>query len=539
MTIGIDELKRRIEEHENVSLAEVEALLAGSAEERASALWELHQSELRAALDRLVLAAKATKYSDPRVSDLFNALDEAGDNPWAGIQLLRDLGIFEAGIGDVGSALGHLEGMIGRADTVTHGGFNARARRATAYFHDRLAEEAIASLATRFEPLSDARFPASPPRCLIVMTEILDENAPALVVRAWARGLRKLGWEIAIVTTNDWNKATPSNMLASFKSEGFPVYSAEGATHAELLDAVLAIARAHPADVAYYCAFPADMVAKLVSCIGLAPAQVFHNFAYEPHVGKFDFMVNGVAPEQETHTNWPGRSRYLGSLVAMAPELDAAPVFDRNSIGIPPGALMLGTYGRMVKCLLPEYLDSVTAILRAVPNAYLVLAGPVSRDEFETLTNAFERAGVSARVRILGSRMDDAPALVKATDLYCDTYPFPGGQTILDAMHVGVPIVAMRKIVDRNLDPSGFGSTTAIADVLLGSVLELAAPGDCAAYARIAIRYLEDPAYRHEIGAKLRRSTSERFSHEGHMRALDALFREAIALHAPPSEGRA
>ena|SRR5580658_6849990 len=62
---------------------------------------------------------------------------------------------------------------------------------------------------------------------------------------------------------------------------------------------------------------------------------------------------------------------------------------------------------------------------------------------------------------------------------------------------------------DAALDPTGMSSITAGGRSLLSSVVELAKAGDAADYARIALRYVNDPALRlrdgkavHEITAR-------------------------------------
>jgi len=532
MPLDLAGLQARRDNHENVSDDEAAALLAGSAEERAAALWELAQSKLRVALDRLCDSIQLTEFSDQASIDLYNQLLPIGDNPWSTITLMRELSLWYARHGNIDDSLAYMEGMYARADGLTYGGFDARARRASAFLHDRQIEEAIESLADAFVPVTALPTDSTRLRVGIVMSLLLDENAPAMVVRAWARGLRERDWDVTLILLSDSTFQRDSDILKSFLAENFQVFIAAGTSQAERVTSVLSYLRSNPVHVAYYANFPVDTSAKLASCIGIARAQVFHNFAYEPFVGKWDFIANGVSLEQETKTLWPGKSRYLSSLVAMAPELDRVEAFDRAKLRIPPGAIMMGTFGRMVKCISAHYILGVTAILQSAPNAYAVLAGPISSEQYDELRGAFQANGVIDRVLILGSRPNDATALIKACDIYCDTYPFPGGQTILDAMHLGVPIVATRKFVDRDLDPSGVGATTAVADALLGEIIELAEPDDPQSYARIGLRYINDTAYRAEIGARLRTTTRARFSYSAHMDQLDALLREAVDAHA-------
>jgi predicted O-linked N-acetylglucosamine transferase (SPINDLY family) len=147
--------------------------------------------------------------------------------------------------------------------------------------------------------------------------------------------------------------------------------------------------------------------------------------------------------------------------------------------------------------------------LKSDRRAWLVLAGRDGLDAIATLRRRFTAEGVLDRVRYLGPRQNEAPALVKSIDIYCDTYPWVGGQSLLDAMQGGCPIVGMLPAEDAALDPTGMSSITAGGRSLLSSVVELAKAGDAADYARIALRYVDDPALRlrdgkavHEITAR-------------------------------------
>jgi hypothetical protein len=188
----------------------------------------------------------------------------------------------------------------------------------------------------------------------------------------------------------------------------------------------------------------------------------------------------------------------------MADEIDAAAPADRASLGVPRDAVLLATFGRLEKCNTGPYLDSIGNILRSAPSAHLLLAGPDGLNVFPAIMAALNAFGVGERIHYLGQRQADGPSLIKAIDVYCEPYPWPGGQSLLDAMQAARPVVAMKRAQDRDLDPTGTGATTSVADVLLSGLVPLAEAGDSRQYAEIALRYIVDPQLRQADGARLR-----------------------------------
>jgi glycosyltransferase involved in cell wall biosynthesis len=193
---------------------------------------------------------------------------------------------------------------------------------------------------------------------------------------------------------------------------------------------------------------------------------------------------------------------------------------------------LLGTYGRLSKCVEPAYTEALTRILHAAPEAVLVLPGlpdPASEGE---LRAAFAAGGVLDRVRFPGFLKDEYFGLLKATDIYCDSFSWTGGQSVLDAMVAGVPIVANLPSVDPVLDPTGTSAIT-VGGTYLNPAVPVAPSLDVDAYVRIALAYARDPALR-QRDAALNRETARGYTMENYMDALDDIVREAIARHYAP-----
>jgi len=71
-------------------------------------------------------------------------------------------------------------------------------------------------------------------------------------------------------------------------------------------------------------------------------------------------------------------------------------------------------------------------------------------------------------------------------------------------MFAGLPVVAMRRVVDADLDPSGTGPTSATAEVFIGDAVGLVAAGDVKGYTDRILEYVANPDLRKRDGARLR-----------------------------------
>jgi glycosyltransferase involved in cell wall biosynthesis len=113
----------------------------------------------------------------------------------------------------------------------------------------------------------------------------------------------------------------------------------------------------------------------------------------------------------------------------------------RASFGVPAGAVVAGSVGRLVDQKdYPTQLLAFAAAARAAPSLYMVLAGegPLRGPIVEQA----RALGVADRVRLLGHR-DDVDAVLAALDIYVLASRFePFGVALLEAKAAGRAIVA-------------------------------------------------------------------------------------------------
>jgi glycosyltransferase involved in cell wall biosynthesis len=134
------------------------------------------------------------------------------------------------------------------------------------------------------------------------------------------------------------------------------------------------------------------------------------------------------------------------------------------------------------------------------------------------------RAGLERRVSWLGER-EDVPELVRALDvLLLPSWEEPFGRSLIEAMAMGVPVVA-----------TNVGGPAEI--IREGSEGCLVAPDDPDAWARTIRRLAENPRLRQEIGSAGRRRVEQAYTPDRHATAMLDVYERACALSRTRSGG--
>lgn len=495
MTLNLDELRIALAECLDVEEDDVRELLeSGERDARVLAVVALARTKVRQALFAAARLAREHNYQDQASVTAVERLANLSDIDEPFIETLKQIGIQAAVGGRFDAAMQYLQLATTRG-AIMGQRRDKRSRPAIRYGHDREIDAAIASLVRFFKTPHLQVPPMEPFRIAITCSGIQDEDGPTVLIMKRAEHFKKLGYDVSVVASGG-SETNSQPKLARLAAMGVPFFHPPSSEIKARADWLIAHFEQHPVHAISWTTSLYDNLGKLAATIGLAPVQAWENRSLEPFIGKWDLVYQGVDKRQEELTAWPGLSKYYGSSVMMADEIDAAVPLPRASIGIPQDAVLLGTFGRMEKCNTQTYMDAMSQVLKANPRAWLLLAGRDGLGAVAAMQQRFQAEGVLDRVRYLGPRQNDAPALNKTIDVYCDTYPWVGGQTLLDAMQAGRPIVAMLPAPDTDLDPTGVSATTAVASSLLSGVIDLAQAGDVADYARLAQRYINDPSRR-------------------------------------------
>jgi glycosyltransferase involved in cell wall biosynthesis len=187
----------------------------------------------------------------------------------------------------------------------------------------------------------------------------------------------------------------------------------------------------------------------------------------------------------------------------------------RRALGLPGESTVVGTVGRLdpVKDQ-AALVRAFATLMGAYPEALLVLAGDgPCREELARLV---AELGAGGRVRLLGE-CRDVPQVLAAMDLFVLPSLAEGmSNTILEAMAVGLPVVATRVGGNREL-------------VDEGETGRLVPPGDPRALADAVAGYLDDAHVRGLHGKASRRRASETFALERMYRAHESLYGRLLA----------
>jgi glycosyltransferase involved in cell wall biosynthesis len=182
----------------------------------------------------------------------------------------------------------------------------------------------------------------------------------------------------------------------------------------------------------------------------------------------------------------------------------------RQKLGLPAGALIVGGVGRLhYQKNFPLFLKAAAQVGEKIPGAMFVIAG--EGPERAALEDLSRQLGMAARVRFLGF-VSEMPELYQALDLLLLTSHFEGTPlTVLEAMAMGVPVVASR--VDGVLE--------VVADGVDGV---LAAPGNKAGFVEGVCRVLQDQDLKQRLARAAQDKARRLYSAEAMVRRVEAIY---------------
>ena len=243
----------------------------------------------------------------------------------------------------------------------------------------------------------------------------------------------------------------------------------------------------------------------------VAPLQVVNNSScITTGFPTVDLYVSGTltetatAPEQFTErlALLPGPAHAFNY---EADRRDPQATFDRAALGLPVDATVFVSAANYFK-VIPEVQHTWARLLAAVPGSYLVLhpfnpnwssSYPIKRfcSDFERVLTQY---GVASSRLIVSSMKfpsrSDVKELLRVGDVYLDTFPFGGVNSLVDPLEIGVPVVAW--------EGDSFRSRMGGALLRTLNVPELIA-SDEAGYLATATRLAADATGRKELGARL------------------------------------
>lgn len=170
----------------------------------------------------------------------------------------------------------------------------------------------------------------------------------------------------------------------------------------------------------------------------------------------------------------------------------------------------------------PDFDPFLAEILRRDEQGVLVLIEANHLYWHDAVEARFRRfmPDVADRVRwIPHQKWSDFLRLIAVADVMLDTLHFGGGQTTLEAMAVGTPVVTLPGTLRRNRISNAYLKKIGVEECIAR---------DAEDYVRIALKLGTDPEYRARVKAKIEARSGELFDDVGAVRELEAFLLEAV-----------
>jgi glycosyltransferase involved in cell wall biosynthesis len=263
----------------------------------------------------------------------------------------------------------------------------------------------------------------------------------------------------------------------------------EGLEHARALDPDVAFFAGSPA-CAVQTAIAAARVAPVQACISLgAPmlsrgidAVVYNNPAKQTQDASFvralDIELHGVATS--------GGDATVGAKIAP---------FPRKEMGLPDGVPVAVSISNVLvrRMLAGSFARDLAAFLRRNPDVWWLGIGFCDPAPFHRFLETVE-GGEDIRRRCVFAGGWDVPwGMIKSCDVMLNEYPEGGGNTVIETMGCGIPVVAMN---------AGHRHAECIGAQLVGP--DAIRTNDIDAYWRLAEAWIRDPAAAAAAGARQR-----------------------------------
>jgi glycosyltransferase involved in cell wall biosynthesis len=284
------------------------------------------------------------------------------------------------------------------------------------------------------------------------------------------------------------------------------------------------------ADLVVHHVHPYDSVALAAAALpGPRPPIIYENhadFTYWLGLASTDVLSDHRARSMQLSHELRGIApRRLGLLPL--PLDDAPPSTNRDqvrrSLGLNPTdvvGLSVASPQKMAPVWGRGFDDLLTEVLTAHPRLKVALVGPDCQGVWAGLAARFR--GRLLPLGVLG----DLDQLYGAADLYLNSYPMPGGTSVLEAALAGMPVVSLRDVDER------YGH----AAVYQADSPGLAGVGHASTsdhqYVTRLRKLIRDPSLRAREGGLARAAVLAAHTGDGWARSLEALYDQARSVPA-------
>jgi hypothetical protein len=329
---------------------------------------------------------------------------------------------------------------------------------------------------------------------------LLSGHAPSLYVQLLSKALKARGIESYVFTTEwaaNWFFNPPgARQSQQIEIEAQTVIATIDANFEERANHVAAAIRSAKIDIAFYHNSLTEQITTRVAALRPARLQLNVNHAQEVAADLFDGFIhlfeNGVRRTRFPFRPW----RYIPLVSDIEDRMSSCASMTRQSLGIDSAQTVSGTFGSLYKISEFAYLQSVAKILKRFPAHFHIFAG--SGDDV-SIKEFFRNEGLLPRILFLGHMPDVAP-LLDCIDIYLNSFPESGGQSVLEPMAAAKPVVIRRYAEVSHLNVGA--ELAGLPDLIAASEDE---------YVGIAERLLENPDLRQKYGESLRQRFQTNF----------------------------
>jgi len=266
---------------------------------------------------------------------------------------------------------------------------------------------------------------------------------------------------------------------------------------------VAPVIRGDDLDILIYPELGMDVTSFALAALRLAPRQ-YAAWGHPVTTGHatIDRFITCEAMEPDgCETHYTEQLVRLPGIGTRYPRIELPAPAPRRELGLPDDHALLICPQSLFK-IHPDNDDLFAQVLAENPDALLVFfAGrhPANTDQFmRRLAGAFDRKGIAVRerTRVIPQLGHDVYLRVNlACDAMLDTLHWSGGNTSLDALACGLPVVTLPGAFMRGRQSAGMLSLLGVPELIARDRTE---------YIAIATRLVAEPAWRQALAARIR-----------------------------------
>jgi glycosyltransferase involved in cell wall biosynthesis len=367
-----------------------------------------------------------------------------------------------------------------------------------------------AGLGTRVMRLDPAAGVTRPVRLLIVTFGIGSGQAASEVITKFIEGLDKKRWTCGVLSCEELSERSPAlkygkrpltnsvavagPMLERLRSMGpLAICPLTG----NLLDSAMwgvTTSEKFKPDVAMFVASPACPVQAMMLHRRVAPVQVNMSIGLPLPVAGVDMIISNnpqtYQRDRGTYEQDGFVTRCVETSGGDAQRGKDASKQDRLALAIPLEAKVLISVSNKLehRMLAGNFAEKLLAFLQRRKDVCWIGVG---RGEFSRIRELAVSRGVASRMLVVQNQTDPTP-WVKMADVFLNEYPEGGGNSVIEAMGTGVPVVALH---------AGVRHAECIGAILVGDQDSIRGNDTEKYWARVEA-WVDDPQARADAGKR-------------------------------------